>query len=327
MRNGNEKNDVWIVGAGVLSESYARILQDLGRNPIVIGRGAASAARFRESTGLTVIEGGVEAYLATIPTQPEAAIVVTGMEALAETASHLIDYGVTQILTEKPGALTYDELAALNRKANNVGATCIVGFNRRCYAAAEKVRAMLAKDGGAISFHFEFTELSDHIAPIAGTKAPVVLGRWAHGNSSHVLDLAFFLGGWPTELTAFADGTDVLDWHPENAVFAGAGKTETGALFSYIANWDGPGRWALELTSRLNRYILRPMETLSVIPRGTFNSVPIEIDDAIDLKFKHGLHLQTKRFLNLEHTELCLLSDQVDRWPLYSRIAGYPLGS
>ena len=37
------------------------------------------------------------------------------------------------------------------------------------------------------------------------------------------------------------------------ALVAGAGVTENGALFSYHANWEAPGRWSVEIMTKKRR--------------------------------------------------------------------------
>ena len=115
-------------------------------------------------------------------------------------------------------------------------------------------------------------------------------------NSSHVADMAFYLGGEPKELYSCTTGGN--DWHPTATVFAGAGVTHSGALFSYQANWGAPGRWGVEILTHKHRYIFRPLEKLQILKHNTVSVEPVEIDDRLDLEFKPGLYRQTESFLN-----------------------------
>ena len=38
-----------------------------------------------------------------------------------------------------------------------------------------------------------------------------------------------------------------LDWHSSSSQFCGSGITDKGALFSYSADWESPGRWGIEI--------------------------------------------------------------------------------
>ena len=59
-----------------------------------------------------------------------------------------------------------------------------------------------------------------------------ILKEWFIQNSSHVVDLAFNLGGNPVEMKSFVSGGQ--SWHPKGTIFSGAGITDKNALFSYI---------------------------------------------------------------------------------------------
>jgi hypothetical protein len=120
---------------------------------------------------------------------------------------------------------------------------------------------------------------------------------------------------------AFTAGA--LSWHPSSAVFAGAGRTVSGALFSYQANWGAPGRWGVEILTSQRRLIFRPMETLQVMRKGSVAIETVPMDLSLDQAFKPGLHEQTLRFLTGNTDGMCSLEDQTRQWPLYERIAGY----
>ena len=82
-------------------------------------------------------------------------------------------------------------------------------------------------------------------------------------------------------------------------------------------------RWGVELLTRQNRYLLRPLEMLQAIPLGSVDPLPIALDDALDKQFKPGLYMQCEAFLN-GHTQLfCSLAQQLKAFPIYERIAGY----
>ena len=136
-----------------------------------------------------------------------------------------------------------------------------------------------------------------------------------------MVDLAFYLAGMPERLTVYTRGS--LPWHPAASVFAGAGITEKGVLFSYQANWGAPGRWGVEALTANYRLIFRPMESLQVMRKGSVRVEQVEIDDSLDKTFKPGLYEQVKRFIDGEVTGLCTLSEQVDHWTHYCKIAGY----
>lgn len=298
-------NKIWIIGAGTIAQEYAKILEMLGREYIVIGRGEEKAKAFEKALNHEVVVGGLEQFLTTKPQLPEAAIVATNLGSLAANCKKLMQYGVKKILSEKPGFLYPEECVEVASLAEKMGTSLFLAYNRRFFASTLEAERIIAEDGGIKSFNFEFTEWGHVIEKLDKPKAD--LKNWFYANSTHVVDLAFFLGGAPTQWNAIARGE--LTWH-KPAVFAGSGVTETGALFCYQANWAAPGRWGVELLTAQHRLYLRPMEQLQIQNIGSVAVNPVEIDDSLDKEFKPGFYRETEAFLNGEWKRLCSIEHQ-----------------
>jgi predicted dehydrogenase len=221
-------------------------------------------------------------------------------------------------LVEKPGGMNLNEIEKLNTLANEKNANVLVAYNRRFYASTLKAIKIIEEDGGVSSFQFEFTEWAHVIEPL---KTPIpIKNKWFLANSSHVVDLAFYLGGKPKEISCYKSGN--LSWH-NTSKFSGAGITNDEAVFSYHANWAAPGRWSLEILTNKHRLYFKPMETLQVQKLGTVNILPVDINDSLDKAFKPGLFLQTKSFLNNEFNNFCKINDQLDAMKYYNQMSGY----
>jgi predicted dehydrogenase len=141
---------------------------------------------------------------------PDAAIVAVGIESLAEATIQLLNYGVNYILLEKPGIGFASEIGPMVALANQKQATVVLAYNRRFYSSVLKAGEIILEDGGVTSFNFEFTEWSHVIRTLE--KHPAEHHNWFLGNSTHIIDTAFFLGGKPKELSSYFKGS--LDWHP-----------------------------------------------------------------------------------------------------------------
>jgi predicted dehydrogenase len=314
------QNDIWLVGTGAMAVEYAKVLKALGCSYMAIGRGQENCEKFLSTTGVPPIRGGLQAFLQTAPPLPSCAIVAVGIEALAEATIQLMEYGVKLILLEKPGVGAPTEIYGLTKLAGEKNARVLLAYNRRFYSSVLRAKSILAEDEGLTSFQFEFTEWSHVIRPLK--KHPAEHHNWFLGNSTHVIDTAFYLGGVPSEWCAYVKGG--LDWHPASSVFAGAGITVSGALFSYSANWEAPGRWVLELLSKKHRLIFRPMESLQIQKIGSVVAEPVELDDSLDKEFKPGLYLQTKTFLEGDFREFCDIHAQQERiGAFYLKMSGY----
>lgn len=310
---------ILLVGSGPMAVEYAKVFKSLGITSVVVGRGKSSAEKFTAETGLPVSLGGIDAWLADTSNElPEHAVVAVGEKWIGATAKTLMDHGVRHLLLEKPGGHDAADIRSVHAKAKETGAAVYVGYNRRFYAAVAAAKKIIQEDGGVTSFNFEFTEWSHVISTIE--KEEGVKEQWFLSNSTHVIDLAFYLGGTPAELSAYSTGR--LDWHPTASVFAGAGRTTDGAIFSYQANWEAPGRFSVEMLTRKHRLIFRPLEKLQIQKIGSVAVEMVEIDDSLDKDFKPGLYKQVEAFVGERTDLLPTISDQVEMLDWYLRIRG-----
>ena len=177
----------------------------------------------------------------------------------------VLQAGAYKVLIEKPAAISIEELIENEEKLKPYSDKVFVAYNRRFYASVIEAQKMIEEDGGLQTIHFEFTEWSHVIEPLA--KAPGVKENWFFANSTHVVDLAFYLAGKPLQWKAYSKA-GTLKWHSKTN-FTGAGITEKGVLFSYLSNWESAGRWAVELLTEKRRIYLKPMEGISVQEKGT----------------------------------------------------------
>lgn len=309
---------IWLIGAGPHAIEHARVLMAQNIDFEVIGRGEASAKKFKEVFGINVFLGGIDKALVELGC-PEKAIISVSFEELASVAEQMILAGTKSLLLEKPGGINLNEINRIDGYAEQHNVDVYIAYNRRFYASTIAAKQLIEKEGGALSCLFEFTEWSNIIKPMSLPKE--VKSNWVLANSSHVIDLAFYLSGQPKELANFNSGG--LSWHKISSKFSGAGVTNQGATFAYHANWDSPGRWSVEVMTKENRYIFRPMEQLHINPKESVSLSLVELDYSLDETFKPGLYLQTKAFLKGNYNNMCSLKEQVNNALTYSRIAGY----
>jgi predicted dehydrogenase len=313
------KKVLWLIGSGPMAIDYAKVLIDQKVDFVTIGRSERNATIFADKTGIKPIMGGLDSFLDSKPDIPQGVVVAVGVESLAETTLTLLDYGIKNILCEKPGGLNQEQINQVSDAANAHSATVLLAYNRRFYSSVEKAMQIIDEDGGVSSFHFEFTEWSHIISPLE--KDLSIKHNWFMGNSTHVADLAFFLGGRPEEISCFTFGG--VNWHPRSSVFAGAGRSVTGALFSYQANWEAPGRWAVEILTKKHRLYFKPMEKLHIQKIGSVVIEEVEIYDSLDKLFKPGLYKQTEAFLHMRHERFITIQDQLIMADFYNKIANY----
>lgn len=307
------KTEIMIIGAGDMAIEYSKVLSAMEKEYLIIGRGEESAARCEKLSNHKVLRGGVEKFLKDTTDYPKTAIVTVYPLSLKSVAEQLINAGIDKILLEKPGGINYDEIAELSDIANENKCKVYVAYNRRFYASVDKAMEIIKEDGGVTSFNFEFTEWSHVIEAIPKPKDE--LENWFMANSTHVVDLAFFLGGKPKEISTYVSGE--IPWYSKAAAFSGAGITESGATFSYKANWKSAGRWSVEILTDKHKVLFEPMEQLRIQNRGEIKVEQMEIDDKIDLDFKAGLYKQVEAFISGDSEKLIDIHEQKEMAKIY----------
>lgn len=313
---------VLLVGTGNIARDYVKVLRGLNVPFGVIGRSVESCCQFSEELNVAAHPGGVEQNFNQLD-QFDSAILAIDASQLSEVACFLMSHGVKNLLVEKPGGITRYDIAEMDRMAGETGSQVYIAYNRRFYASVIQAEKIAKEDGGIRSFHFEFTEWPHTV--LAAGLPPETIENWFLCNSTHIIDMAFYLGGLPKEIVSFTSGNS--SWTKEKMCFAGAGISQTGAPFDYCANWDAPGRWNVELMTNKRRLIFRPIEKLQI---QELKSVKIEADDSVDYtldtEYKPGLYREVAAFLGLDETgwhRLKTVAEQLDMLSFYEKIAGH----
>lgn len=307
---------LWLVGSGSMALEYSKVLKALNIKYIVIGRSKKSVKRFSLLSKKDVFEGGLSKFLKTKPYIPSKVINCVNVEELKSTSIELLNYGVKNILLEKPGGCDFGEIRELQKLAKKRKANIKIAFNRRFYASVIKLKEFIKLDGGVTSFNFDFTERTDLIEK--ENRNTKVLKNLFLVYSTHVVDLAFYLGGQPKKMISYTSYRH--KWN--KSIFSGSGKTNKGSLFSYHANWQSGGRWSIEILTSKCKYILRPLEKLFLQKRGTFKIQEIKLNKKLEKKFKPGFYLQTKSFIKEDDSNLLLLDKYIKQLNFYKKISG-----
>jgi predicted dehydrogenase len=310
---------VLLIGAGDNSVSYARVLADLNIEYLVICRSKATAESFsKKMQGVKVLYGD-EAESVSFSAFSHV-IISVNVEFLAEIAIKVIEAGVKNVLVEKPGGINSNEIARIADIARDMSANVYVAYNRRFFQSVYLLERLVSEDGGLLSMNFEFTEWYYDI--YAESKYTAVYNNILYCNSSHVIDLAFFVASAPVEMASFVSGEA---GQPFTNIFAGSGITQKKVLFTYKANWGSKGRWGMEFLTRNNRFLLGPMEKLFIYDNALNKYEMAAFDYSIDEKYKPGFYNQTKAFLFGEQADrlLTIQSQLSNVQNILNRIGGY----
>jgi len=314
----NNLNKVLLIGPGNIGLDYFKVLENFNFEVDVIGRSKKSSDNFSRKAECFVHSGGLDSYVNNNEQPPKYAIVAVNENQLCEVTLSLMDYGVKNILLEKPGAISYNELLAIRNKSIINSSHVYIAYNRRFYQSVGKCRQLI-KNQKPINVHFEFTEWSHDIDFEHYTNEE--LKRFFLCNSSHVVDLVFHLFGKPTILNTQTLGS--LDWHPSASVFNGSGKTENDTLFTYHANWSSAGRWGVEIMLDDFKLILRPLEKLFIQHKGSLDTTEVQLSNTLDTIYKPGLFNEVNSFLQHSVKNLCTIDEQLRNFDYYYEIANY----
>lgn len=300
--------NILLIGTGPMAVDYCKVCLALNIPLTVIGRGANSAKLFFENTGIQAVIGGVETYLNDNKLSKESYVIIaTGTENLMSVLKQVVQAGARKVLIEKPAAISIEELLENEDFFSDFDCDIFIAYNRRFYASVIEAKRLIEEDGGLQSMHFEFTEWAHKIEPLQ--KAAGVKENWFFANSTHVVDLAFYIGGKPTNWNCFSKGGD-LSWHKKTN-FSGAGITDKEVIFSYLSNWESAGRWAIELLTNKRRIYLKPLEGIEIQLKGTIALEKHSFDDKKDQDFKPGLYKQLDAFWTNDLKSLCSLSEHI----------------
>lgn len=308
-----------IIGAGEIAKEYAKILKDLGIEVTIVCRDSDKAFAIETSHAIRSFGGGCEKFLKTTQLTFDFAINAVTVENLFEINKLLLKSGlVKKVLTEKPGALKPEEFEVLSELSIQYNVPMYIAYNRRYFASTIKLKSILSTEDITSAF-FEFTEWFWKINK--ANYSQLVLDEWFIANSSHVVDLAFFLGNGVSKISSLSRSQDSSNTQSCDQ-YVGHGAFNSGALFSYIADWTSAGRWKAEFSTKEGRYMLCPLEKLFYQKRGTLEYIEIKIDSSLDVKYKPGFFNQIKDFIEEKPLTLKSIFDQQKDILFFNKIKG-----
>jgi len=303
----NHLKNILLVGAGKMGMEYAKVLTALNQPYHIFTKTEKTALNFKTLVGEEPSFGDLDNFLSDKPVY-EKAIVAVSIENMKEVALILITHGVKEILLEKPGALNCNELNEVMSASQHYDCKLYIGYNRRFYESVYKLLTYVTKDNPVLSIHFNFTELGKLIENNKISKE--VKKNWVVANSSHVIDLSFFIaGGEPQSIHSYSTGG--LAWHPAASIFSGSGVTTNQILFSYHANWNSPGRWGIEVMTDQYKFILQPLEKLYMMRHNSYDVEEVKLLNNLDIEFKPGIFKQVQSFLT-DKINLVKVSEQIE---------------
>lgn len=298
-----------------MAREHIRAFADV---PGVTLAGVFSRTRERADSLATEFSIGVVAdSIDELYGRTHADLVVIAVPELAtrEQAMRAFVHGWT-VLIEKPAGHNLLEAIEIADEAKTMGRQAFVALNRRAYSSTRAALAGLSRDAGV-----RFVRVLDQQDPVAARNAgqpPDVVANWMFANSIHTIDLMRVFGRG-----AIREVRPIVPWDPAHpSVVLVYVAFESGDTGIYEGIWDGPGPWALQVTTSEQLWELRPLERAAVQPRGTRVLSPLPVDP-LDSEFKAGFKRQAAAAADAalgEQTSLPTLADGVETMRLIQAI-------
>lgn len=312
----NDTIKIAIVGAGYMAQEHAKAFAALPSVSIVgvHSRTAAKADELARRYNALSFDSIAEMYEAT---KADAVIGAVPELSMPDIARQCFAHPWICLL-EKPVGLDLSQAEALLRSSQELGATAYVALNRRSHSSTRQVLGELADDASPRTINV-LDQQDMAVARDIGQPEPVIL-NWMYANSIHLVDYLTLLGRG--EIIK----VDVIKpWTPQQPGLVVAGiHFASGDFGLYQAIWDGPGPWAVSVTTAKSRLEMRPLEKLTVQRRGERRFAEIATD-AVDTDFKPGLYFQAQRIVagvRGEAVGLPTLADATCSMRLVARIYG-----
>jgi predicted dehydrogenase len=281
---------VAVVGAGAMAREHVRAFASVA-DVAVVGIHSRTRARAAALAGELRIPL-VCSSVAELHERSGADLVVVAVPELSardvSEACFAFPWGV---LLEKPAGYDLADAKAILASAQALQRRVWVGLNRRFLSSTQAVLADLRDTPAARFVHVQDQQ------NLAGAAAlghpPEVVANWMFANSIHVVDYLCLLGRGPVK-----NVRRLWPWKgAESAVVLAAVEFQSGDRGVYEGIWQGPGPWAVTVTTPARRWELRPLEQAAFQNAGERRLQQVDIH-AWDKEFKPGFRFQAQAVID-----------------------------
>lgn len=280
------KIKVAFIGAGYMAKEHIKAFADIKEIELagIFSRTRSKAEILAAEYGIaTVCNSVAELYEVT---KADLVIVSVPVLAVLDTCLEVFQHPWIALI-EKPAGHNVSEAELLAGHAEREGRQAYVALNRRHYSSTTAVIKELDSVTGTRLVNVYDQE--DLIAARNGGHPEVVLENWMYANAIHVVDyLNVFCRG------AVISVEPIIRWTPEQPQFVAAKVIfSSGDIGLYQAIWNGPGPWAVTVTTQEKRCEMRPLEQATLQLNGSRKQEILPKTDW-DTDFKPGLRAQAE---------------------------------
>ena len=286
MHSDNEDRRIAIVGAGNMAREHIRAFAGV---PGVRVAGIQSRTRTRaDALAAELCIPSVCETVAELYERTGASLVVVTVppDQMRQVGKSCFEFPWT-VLLEKPPGLDVSEAEDILLAASTRGRQALVGLNRRFLSSTETVMQDLASRNSPRFVHAQDQQDLEVAKTLGHSEA--VVEKWMYANSIHVIDCMRFLCRGKVRSV-----DPICPWKPGKSHVAAAKiEFDSGDTALYEGVWNGPGPWAVSVTTEEIRWEMRPLEQAAFQSRGTRTLNRVE-PTRMDQEFKPGFRLQAE---------------------------------
>jgi hypothetical protein len=313
-----KKYKVLLVGAGYMAEEYVKVLNHLKIDFDLVGNGKKKVKILEKIYNRKFFWGGIEKF--NFKTQYTHCAICVNEKKIFKVVRSIAKTNIKNILVEKPGGDNLSEIQKINKLSKLKNLKIYIGYNRRFYETILFLKKKIVQDKGIISANFSFTEWTDKILKLKYEND--IYRKWFYFNSLHILDLVFYLIGWPKKINCLS-GKNLSPF--TKSTFVGSGITKKNIFFSYHSNWNSAGRWSINIYTKKNRIILSPLEKVLIQKKNHIVVEEKKFKKKYDDKFKPGIGYMLEAFIIKKNKKsLQTYEDYAKNFFYYEKISSFP---
>lgn len=278
--------NVAVIGAGLMAEAHIKAFGGIP-SVAVVGIQSRTKERAQALAAKYDIPNAYDSVDALyVGTQANLVIVAVSELSVNAVCMEVFKYP-WQSLIEKPVGYNLPDALLIAAAAERADRKAYVALNRRHYSSTRAVLGELESFEGARLVHAFDQE--DPITALEGGKPALVVDNWMYANSIHIIDyLNMFCRG---EVIAV---NHAIKWNPDEPRFVVASVIySSGDVGFYHATWNGPGPWAISVTTQAKRWEMRPLEQATSQQYRSRKTEPLALS-SWDSEYKPGLRQQAE---------------------------------
>jgi predicted dehydrogenase len=219
-------------------------------------------------------------------------------------------------LIEKPVGYNLINAFEIQTLVERYNTKAFVALNRRHYSSTRLILEDLKINNEIRTVHV-FDQENPKVALDGGTPK-LVVDNWMYANSIHIIDYFTFLCRG-----SLISVEHINKWIPGKPCFVLSKLIfSTGDIGIYEAIWEGPGPWAVTVSTPSKRWELRPLEELRTQEYKSRKSILQDLH-VWDTDFKPGLRLQAEEVIKVlkgEAHQLPTLKDALITMDIINKI-------